>query len=72
MSFRREILAEIGGFAIELGRVDSNPFGCEETRLCLRVSQRYPDAILRYEPAAGTGRRDQPPGRHAACPPPGH
>jgi glucosyl-dolichyl phosphate glucuronosyltransferase len=57
MSFRREILAEIGGFSIELGRVDSNPFGCEETELCLRVSQRYPDAILLYEPAAMVSHR---------------
>ena len=57
MSFRREILAEIGGFSIELGRVDSNPFGCEETELCLRVSQRYPDAILLYEPAAAVSHR---------------
>ena len=57
MSFRREILAEIGGFAVELGRVDSNPFGCEETELCLRVSQRYPNAILLYEPAAAVSHR---------------
>jgi GT2 family glycosyltransferase len=57
MSFRREILAEIGGFSIELGRVDSNPFGCEETELCLRVSQRYPAAILLYEPAAAVSHR---------------
>ena len=57
MSFRREILAEMGGFSIELGRVDSNPFGCEETELCLRVSQRYPDAILLYEPAAAVNHR---------------
>ncbi len=57
MSFRREILAEIGGFSIELGRVDSNPFGCEETELCLRVSQRYPGAILLYEPAAAVHHR---------------
>jgi GT2 family glycosyltransferase len=57
MSFRREILAEIGGFAVELGRVDSNPFGCEETELCLRVSRRYPDAILLYEPAATVSHR---------------
>lgn len=57
MSFRREILAEIGGFSIELGRVDSNPFGCEETELCLRVSQRYPDAILLYEPDAAVRHR---------------
>ena len=57
MSFRREILTEIGGFSIELGRVDSNPFGCEETELCLRVSQRYPGAILLYEPAAAVSHR---------------
>ncbi len=57
MSFRREILAEMGGFSIELGRVDSNPFGCEETELCLRVSQRYPDAILLYEPGAAVSHR---------------
>ena len=57
MSFRREILAEVGGFAIDLGRVDSDPLGCEETELCLRVSQRYPDGVLLYEPKAAVRHR---------------
>ncbi len=57
MSFRRSALTEVGGFSAALGRVGSVPLGCEETELCLRVSQRYPDSVLLYEPAAAVGHR---------------
>ncbi len=57
MSFRREIVADLHGFSIGLGRVGTTPLGCEETELCLRVSQRYPDGVLLYEPAASVGHR---------------
>jgi GT2 family glycosyltransferase len=57
MSFRRSVLAEVGGFSTALGRVGSVPLGCEETELCLRVSQRYADGVLLYEPAAAVGHR---------------
>jgi glycosyltransferase involved in cell wall biosynthesis len=52
MSFRRSVLNGSGGFSTSLGRVGSVPLGCEETELCLRVSQRYPAGVLLYEPAA--------------------
>ena len=57
MSFRRSVLTEVGGFSAELGRVGSVPLGCEETELCLRVSQRHPDGVLLYAPAAAVGHR---------------
>jgi len=52
MSFRRELLTELRGFAPALGRVGAVPLGCEETELCLRASQLHPDGVLRYDPAA--------------------
>ena len=57
MSFRREILADLHGFSIGLGRVGTTPLGCEETELCLRVSQHYPDGVLLYEPTASVSHR---------------
>ncbi|HEY6275280.1 MAG TPA: glycosyltransferase, partial [Streptosporangiaceae bacterium] len=57
MSFRREVLADVGGFSTSLGRVGTIPLGCEETELCLRVGQRYPDGVLLYEPAASVRHR---------------
>jgi glycosyltransferase involved in cell wall biosynthesis len=57
MSFRRVVLQDSGGFSHALGRVDATPFGCEETELCLRISQRNPDGILLYEPAAAVRHR---------------
>jgi glycosyltransferase involved in cell wall biosynthesis/GT2 family glycosyltransferase len=52
MSFRREVLAEVGGFRHELGRVGTIPAGCEETDLCIRIGQRWPDGQIVYDPAA--------------------
>jgi hypothetical protein len=52
MSFRREIFDVIGGFRCEIGRIGSTPLGCEETELCIRLRQRYPDSTLLYEPQA--------------------
>ena len=44
MSFRRGLVEELGGF--RLG------YGCDETELCIRLHQRWPDAKLLYVPAA--------------------
>ena len=44
MSFRREILAELGGF--QLG------YGCDETELCIRAGRRWPHGILLHQPRA--------------------
>jgi GT2 family glycosyltransferase len=57
MSFRREVIEDLHGFMTGLGRVGNAPLGCEETEFCLRVSQRYPDGVLLYEPAASVSHR---------------
>ena len=57
MSFRCTVLEDCGGFSSVLSRVGAFPLGCEETELCLRISQRHPDGILLYEPAAAVGHK---------------
>ena len=52
MSFRREVFSVVGGFNDELGRVAAHPVGCEETDLCIRIGNHWPDGILLYEPQA--------------------
>ena len=52
MSLRREVFAEVGGFRPGIGRVGTLPVGCEETELCIRVRQRWPQGELVYVPAA--------------------
>jgi len=52
MSFRRHVFAAIGGFRDGIGRVGARPVGCEETELCIRLRQRWPDAALLYDPSA--------------------
>jgi len=44
MSFRRELLVALGGF--RLG------YGCDETELCIRLQQRWPERKLLYVPHA--------------------
>ncbi len=52
MSLRRDALEEVGGFRKELGRIGTLPVGCEETDLCIRISERWPDGVILYDPAA--------------------
>lgn len=52
MSVRRDILTEVGGFSSVIGRVGTRPVGCEETELCIRARQRWPDSEFVYEPGA--------------------
>ncbi|MCU0490145.1 MAG: glycosyltransferase family 2 protein [Chloroflexaceae bacterium] len=52
MSFRRQVFGEIGGFRAELGHIKDRPIGCDETELCIRIGQRWPDHRLVYDPAA--------------------
>ena len=42
MSFRRDMVVEIGGFSPGLGRIGSVPLGCEETELSLRLAASDP------------------------------
>ena len=50
MSFRREVFELVGGFREGIGRVGTNPVGCEETELCIRLRQAEPAARLVYDP----------------------
>ncbi|MEU9702061.1 glycosyltransferase family 2 protein [Streptomyces sp. NPDC047981] len=46
-SFRRTAFDAAGGFATGIGRDgDRRPLGCEETELCIRLSQVLPEAVL--------------------------
>jgi cellulose synthase/poly-beta-1,6-N-acetylglucosamine synthase-like glycosyltransferase len=49
MSFRREVLERAGGF--RLG------YSCDETELCIRVSQQNPGARFLYQPSARVHHR---------------
>ncbi|MEP9413896.1 glycosyltransferase [Gordonia sp. VNQ95] len=42
MAVRRSALAEIGGFATELGRVGDLPVGCEETLMGIELHRTFP------------------------------
>jgi GT2 family glycosyltransferase len=52
MSFRRHLLLTAGGFRDGMGRIGTLPVGCEETELCIRALQRWPDQKLLYVPQA--------------------
>ncbi len=52
MAFRRLVFDEIGGFRIGIGRIGTNPVGCEETELCIRAGQHWKNGIFLFEPLA--------------------
>ena len=52
MSLRREVFGVVGGFSNGIGRIGTRPLGCEETELCIRVSQQWPHKKILYEPNA--------------------
>jgi glucosyl-dolichyl phosphate glucuronosyltransferase len=52
MCIRREVFDTIGGFRIGIGRDDKRPMGCEETELCIRATQRWPQRRFFFEPQA--------------------
>lgn len=52
MSFKREVFAAVGGFRDGIGRIGVRPVGCEETELCIRINQRWPNSKLLYDPRA--------------------
>lgn len=49
---RKDVFDVVGGFRHGIGRVGSIPKGCEETELCIRAHQRWPEKVFLYEPAA--------------------
>ncbi|WP_214323145.1 glycosyltransferase family 2 protein [Nonomuraea sediminis] len=60
-AFRREVVAEVGGFHSGIGRSvqgrKSRPLGCEETEFCIRLSQRKPGAVMLFQPSAVIGHK---------------
>lgn len=50
--YRYELFTQNGGFRDTIGRMGSRPLGCEETELCIRAQQRWPDRYFLYEPRA--------------------
>jgi GT2 family glycosyltransferase len=52
MSFRLDVLRQVGGFNLALGRQGSKPLGCEETEICIRSRIGAPGSRIVYEPAA--------------------
>lgn len=52
MSFRQEVFGTVGDFRNGIGRVGTLPVGCEETELCIRARQHWPDRDFIYDPAA--------------------
>ncbi|HEX6480248.1 MAG TPA: glycosyltransferase family 2 protein [Ktedonobacteraceae bacterium] len=57
MSFRREVFDGVGGFRSEIGRVGTRPIGCEETELCIRARQCWPQSVFLYMPQANVFHR---------------
>lgn len=49
---RHEAFSIVGGFREGIGRVGKRPLGCEDTELCIRVRQHWPDTLFIHEPLA--------------------
>ena len=43
MAIRRSVFRSVGGFASGLGRIGKVPLGCEETELCIRYTEHFPE-----------------------------
>ena len=46
MCLQRKVFEAVGGFRNEIGRVGSYPMGVEETELCIRATQYWPDKFF--------------------------
>ena len=60
MLVRREVFEAIGGFRDGIGRVGTLPVGCEETELCIRARQHWPERHFLYVPQASVAHRVPP------------
>jgi GT2 family glycosyltransferase len=52
MVFRRVAFEAVGKFRSDVGRIEALPMGCEETELCIRLLQHWPQRRLLYQPQA--------------------
>lgn len=60
MSMRASAFAAAGHFSENLGRIGNTPLGCEETEMCIRISQVIPGASFVFEPRARVAHRVGP------------
>ena len=49
---RREVFEVIGCFRNGIGRAGTHPMGCEETELCIRAKQHWPQKVFLCHPRA--------------------
>lgn len=52
LSFRRDVLASVGGFDPTVGRIGKDAAGCEETELSIRARRAFPGGRIVLEPTA--------------------
>jgi glucosyl-dolichyl phosphate glucuronosyltransferase len=57
MSFRRDALLGSGSFHPQIGRIGTQPVGCEETDLCIRATRDVPNGKILYDPEARVSHR---------------
>ncbi len=50
MSFRRDALDSVGGFNSGIGQVEGSLMRCDDTELCIRLSQTSPSTLLLLDP----------------------
>lgn len=56
MFVRRDAFIELGGFRAGFGKTGARS-GTEETDLCIRASQRWPESIWLYDPSVAVGHK---------------
>jgi hypothetical protein len=56
MFMRRTAFVELGGFRAGFGKTGARS-GTEETDLCIRASQRWPEGVWLYDPAVAVSHR---------------
>ena len=59
MALRRAPVQAVGGFSPDLGQIGRTPLGCEETEVCIRLTQRHPSGRHLYAPERGRSPRDR-------------
>jgi glycosyltransferase involved in cell wall biosynthesis len=47
-----DLVRGVGGFREDMGRLGERPLGCEETELCIRLRQRWPERRIVHDPLA--------------------
>lgn len=58
MSFRRKVLDTVGAFRTGGGSIGPrHAGGCEETELCIRAQQHWPQGVFLYQPQASVSHR---------------